>query len=344
VSTRNAIAANPAMVSAIDDPQALMRMLDYAIEYWNTDKRGQALTILERNEEQLNLRNGFDSGDHSSPMADESALSGPAKKGFFKGVKQAVQKVGQGVKQAAKAVVKFNPVTVSARGGYLLAMKMDVNKMASRLKWGYATREQAAAKGVSEAQWKKSVDALKDVEKLFADKLQGQRDALKNAILKGKAGGLSGELGSELGEPIAAATIAAATPIIAATVAILKKSGLMNMDEEVNPAEIAKEMASNPELTEPLEQNTQGSSGDDQGSPSGKRGFMSFVKSNPVPVVLGAGLVAFGIYRMMSPGKKSKPSGGALSGPSTKTSKPSSHRRVKARAQKKLPVKSVRLL
>ena len=60
--------------------------------------------------------------------------------------------------------------------------------------------------------------ALSKIEALYADKLQGKRDALRDAILKGKAGGLSGavepdahDLGS-LGEPVTiGASIAAAT-------------------------------------------------------------------------------------------------------------------------------------
>lgn len=59
VATRNAVAQNPRLVSTVDDPQALLKMLDYAIQYWYTDKRDQALEILAKNEQQLNLRNGI---------------------------------------------------------------------------------------------------------------------------------------------------------------------------------------------------------------------------------------------------------------------------------------------
>ena len=33
-------------------------------------------------------------------------------------------------------------------------------------------------------------------------------------------------------------------------------------------------------------------------------GIMSFIKANPVPVVIGGGLLAFGIYQMVKPKKK----------------------------------------
>ena len=61
VATRNAVAANPKTISHIEDPQAFLKMLDYAITYWYTDKRDEALDVLARNEEKLNFQNGFNS-------------------------------------------------------------------------------------------------------------------------------------------------------------------------------------------------------------------------------------------------------------------------------------------
>lgn len=112
-------------------------------------------------------------------------------------------------------------------------MKLNLKGMASKLKWAYASQQQAAAKGISAQLWQRSKQALFKIEALYADKLQGKRNALRDAILKGKAGGLNGvvepdahELGS-LGEPITnGASIAAATPLIIAAVKILKDAGL----------------------------------------------------------------------------------------------------------------------
>jgi hypothetical protein len=96
-------------------------------------------------------------------------------------------------------------------------MKLNLGKMASKLKWAYGTQQQAAAKNVSAGTWQKSKDALVKVERLFADKLQGSRDALKNAILKGRAGNLSGyveeQMSGYLGDPASATVIAAAARI-----------------------------------------------------------------------------------------------------------------------------------
>lgn len=357
VATRKSIAENPKMVSSIDDPQALIKMLDYAIQYFYTDKRDEALAVLEKNEEQLNFRNGFSGLGDDVFDHDEYALNGPGKKGFFKGIKNAVQKVGKGLKEVGKAVVRFNPVSIAARGGFLVAMKTNLGKMAAKLKWGYATKEQAAAKGISEAQWNKSKEALAKVERLFADKLQGKRDALRNAILKGKAGNLDGIIEEDfqgLGEPVTAATLAAATPIIVAAIKILKDSGLLNKNENVNPEDLAKEMANDPSAAEAL-QKAGSESGTESGvDASGQKsastgtedaattgsggGVMEFIKKNPVPAVIGGGLLAFGIYKMVSKPKKST----SLSGYSN--SKKNHSKKKHSKGNKQLPVKAVKLL
>lgn len=357
VATRKSIAENPKMVSSIDDPQALIKMLDYAILYFYTDKRDEALAVLEKNEEQLNFRNGFSGLGDDVFDHDEYALNGPGKKGFFKGIKNAVQKVGKGLKEVGKAVVRFNPVSIAARGGFLVAMKTNLGKMAAKLKWGYATKEQAAAKGISEAQWNKSKEALAKVERLFADKLQGKRDALRNAILKGKAGNLDGIIEEDfqgLGEPVTAATLAAATPIIVAAIKILKDSGLLNKNENVNPEDLAKEMANDPSAAEALQKAGSESGTESGGDASGQKsastgtedaattgsggGVMEFIKKNPVPAVIGGGLLAFGIYKMVSKPKKST----SLSGYSSR--KKNHSKKKHSKGNKQLPVKAVKLL
>jgi hypothetical protein len=356
VATRKSIAENPKMVSSIDDPQALIKMLDYAIQYFYTDKRDEALAVLEQNETQLNFRNGFSGLGDDVFDHDEYALNGPGKKGFFKGIKNAVQKVGKGLKEVGKAVVRFNPVSIAARGGFLVAMKTNLGKMAAKLKWGYATKEQAAAKGISEAQWNKSKEALAKVERLFADKLQGKRDALRNAILKGKAGNLDGIVEEDfqgLGEPVTAATLAAATPIIVAAIKILKDSGLLNKNENVDPNDLAKEMANDPSAAEALQkagsesgtesggdaQKTASTTSETDSGTSSGGGVMEFIKKNPVPAVIGGGLLAFGIYKMVSKPKKPASLSGYRSKKKKQSGKSKSHK-----SSKQLPMKSVKLL
>jgi hypothetical protein len=335
VATRNAVAQNPSLVSTVDDPQALIKMLDYAIQYWYTDKRNEALDILAKNEAQLNLQNGVNTMNGLNYDPDDLALSGINVKGFFTNVKKTVktvgQKVGQAAKVAVKAVVKYNPLSIAARGGFLLAMKLNLGKMASKLKWAYGTQQQAAAKNVSAATWQKSKDALVKVERLFADKLQGSRDALKNAILKGRAGNLSGyveeQMSGYLGDPASATVIAAAAPVIIATIKILKESGLIGKDENVDMNTLTSEVSSDPgaadaaaefqqtdpnaiekmALTTPPETSLAPASTSNDPSATPKAsggGIMNFIKTNPVPAVIGGGLLAFGIYQLVKPKKK----------------------------------------
>jgi hypothetical protein len=356
VATRKSIADNPKMVSSIDDPQALIKMLDYAIQYFYTDKRDEALAILEKNEEQLNFRNGFSGLGDDVFDHDEYALNGPGKKGFFKGISNAVKKVGKGLKEVGKAVIRFNPVSIAARGGFLVAMKINLGKMAAKLKWGYATKEQAAAKGISESQWNKSKEALAKVERLFADKLQGKRDALRNAILKGKAGNLDGIVEEDfqgLGEPVTGATLAAATPIIVAAIKILKDSGLLGKNENVDPNDLAKEMANDPSAADAIQkagsesgtesggdaQKTASTSSETDSGTSSGGGVMEFIKKNPVPAVIGGGLLAFGIYKMVSKPKKQSSLSGYRSKKKKHSGKSKSHN-----GSKQLPMKSVKLL
>ncbi len=386
VATRNAVAQNPNMVSTVDDPQALIKMLDYAIQYWYTDKRDEALDILAKNESQLNLRNGVTAMNGIDYDPDELALSGINIKGFFTNVKNTVktvgQKVGDAAKVAVKAVVKYNPLSIAARGGFLLAMKLNLGKMASKLKWAYGTQQQAAAKGVNAATWQKSKNALTKVEKLFADKLQGSRDALKNAILKGRAGNLSGYVEDQmmgyLGDPASATVIAAATPVIIATIKILKESGLIGKNENVDMNSLTSEVTADPGAaaaaaeiqaseSDPSSSNvalrTASTTADASVAPttdapaasdtktSTGGGIMSFIKANPVPAVIGGGLLAFGIYQMVKPKKKASGLSGYKSKKKSTTTK-STSRATKSKTthhnathtHKSMPPKVMKLL
>ena len=229
LQTRQLIASKPHTVSTVEYVPGFLKMLDYAIVNWNTPNREKALSILAKNEDEMNrilgLSGALEDADldedwsHLDGMTDEEiieelngkkrkekrqekkqerqekkeakkqAKKDNPKKGFFK-------KVGEALKKGGKAFLRFNPVTIAARNGFLLAIKLNVKKMASRLKPAYMSLEEAKAAGYTEDQWKKAKDAIVKVEKIFADKLQGKREKLKNAIMKArvkKLNGLSGE-------------------------------------------------------------------------------------------------------------------------------------------------------
>ena len=340
VATRNAVAQNPGLVSTVDDPQALIKMLDYAIGYWYTDKRNEALEVLSKNEAQLNMSNGVSSIGGIAFDNDELALSGVTVKGYFTNVKNTVktvgQKVGQAAKVAVKAVVKYNPLSIAARGGFLLAMKLNLGKMASKLKWAYGTQQQAAAKGVNAATWQKSKNALSKVESLFADKLQGSKSALQNAILKGKAGNLSGivedQMLGQLGDPASATVIAAAAPVIIATIKILKESGLIGPNENVDINTLTSEVTADPTAAAAAADIQASESAVSTevatapgaistGASTSSGGIMNFIKTNPVPAAIGGGLLALGIYQMVKPKKKTSSLSGYRNTRKSKTTK-----------------------
>jgi hypothetical protein len=257
------------------------------------------------------------------------------------------QNVGPAAKAAVKSVVKYNPLSIAARGGFLLAMKLNLGKMASKLKWAYGTQQQAAAKGVNAATWQKSKTALSKVESLFADKLQGSKSALQSAILQGKAGNLSGvvvdQMLGQLGDPASATVIAAAAPVIIATIKILKDAGLIGANEVIDINSLTSEVSADPsaaaavadiqasestttDMTTNIEPTTSSSSP----TTSSSGGLMNFIKTNPVPALIGGSILGIGIYQLVKPKKKAS----GLSGYRTK--------RKAATTTKKQPVKSKR--
>jgi hypothetical protein len=379
VKTRNMIAGKPHLIQDVDYPPAFLKMLDYAIANWNTPNREKALAILEQNEDALNKHLGMDGIPENSDLEglendweeleglsndeiaeelggkkrkekkeqkkekkkdkkDQKKTSKPAKKGFFK-------KVGAAVKTGGKAFIRYNPVTIAARNGFLLAMKLNIKKMASRLKWAYATKEVAATKSVTADQWTKAKNSLVKIEKLFVDKLQGKSDKLKSAILKGKAGGLDGLdeefLLSGLGVAPAAAALAAAIPVIAEALKIMVDNGVMKQNEaddlqtEVDAKASEGDMMMNdPDIKDDASESGDDASDDDSSDSEG--GIVGFVKDNPVIAIGGAGLAIWGLSKMFS-GKK-KPQGSSaskeLSGAGKGRKKTKSKAKPKAKTKK----------
>lgn len=286
--------------------EELLRMLDYALHYWNTDKRDQAIGQLIANELYLNQISGLDGFDEDELGADDEVLLNllegtrpkPKKKTFFK-------KIGSGLKQAGKGLVRFNPVTIAARNGFLLALKLNVGKISERLKWAWATDAQLKAKGKTGNHRSKAQAALTKIEKLFT-KIGGKSSNLKNAVLKSKKGRLNGLDGLGL-VPVAAA-LAAATPLLTAVVKILRDGGLVSPDESIDlstpdeetegtpenyeAAASASETASETEtMTEELSLEGLGGLGD----------ALTFARNNPGLSLAIGGALAIGVYQVFKP-------------------------------------------
>lgn len=324
LATRQGIVENPQTASIAGyQPEDIIKMLDYAIQYWYTDKREQALGQLMLNEDYLNQMNGFGAlgqllgedelfGDDDIFFGIEGGL-GKAKKNVGKNPKQKAKpkaffkKVGNGIKKVGKGIVRFNPVTIAARNGFLLALKTNVGKISEKLKWAYATPQQAQAKGVHPDTIKRAKSALAKIEKLFS-KIGGKPENLRKAVLSSKRGRLNG-LGS-LGVAPAAA-IAAATPIIVATINIMKQSGLVGKNEQVDITSTGSEDESVSfdtsnmdtanesnnevlEISEPIE-----SEEPIEGLGAIGTGIIQFAQNNPLLGLAIGGAVAYGVYHLV---------------------------------------------
>jgi hypothetical protein len=134
---------------------------------------------------------------------------------------------------------RFNPALSAMRNGVYAAAKLDMKKMSSRLRYGYLSPQEAQKLGVDLNKHTKIKKTLNKLERTI-EKLGGRKKNLKKAILKGRGNKdrkvpLNGVVPFEsylydelngLGEPATAAVIAAATPIILATMSMLAKSGV----------------------------------------------------------------------------------------------------------------------
>jgi hypothetical protein len=121
--------------------------------------------------------------------------------------KKIKQNLKSKIKKGLKVVVKFNPATSTARNAFLLLVKLNALKLATRL----------------------NLLIQKDPQRLesFWKKIGGNYSSLLNNIKIG-----SKQKGSRVGVVSIAASIAAATPIILKVIDELKKAGI-NTDELV---------------------------------------------------------------------------------------------------------------
>jgi hypothetical protein len=248
VATRTTIDAAPEAYrqSTGGNPSDMVKMLDYAIYYWYTDKREEALGQLDENEKADNILNGlgafnavevtpFNAAElYGDDDAYEVILQGLGQLGKAKnGTKKKPGKFFSTLKKIANPktmLLKLNPATIAIRNGVLLAIKLNIGKMAQKLRAGYATPEQMQRNNISPQQAAAAKGAIAKIEKMFKT-LGGNPDNLKKAVLRAKKGRLNG-LG-QLGVAPLIAGIAAALPFIKKIMDVIKKSGLIKPGESV---------------------------------------------------------------------------------------------------------------
>lgn len=193
---------------------------------------------------------------------------GGAKPGLFKKKtpEQKKQKKEQRKEKIRKVANKLNRINAGAallRAGILASMKLNIMKVAERLKWGYAPKEHAVSKGMNPATHDKLKNVLARAEKIFFT-AGGKPENLRKAILTGRGNrskdvagfdgmsentslpqllgaiyndefagmegfeGLDGEgLGVEPASTATAAAITAATGVMAAIAGLLKQVGVI---------------------------------------------------------------------------------------------------------------------
>ncbi len=123
--------------------------------------------------------------------AEENIYVVDGLQGFFK-------KIGRGIKKFAKKVGKkvirpvvrtfnrfLNPATILLRNGFLLAMKIDMMKVARKLRFGYLSEAQARKMGIDMGKFKKLRKTVERAEKIYRT-AGGRGRNLRKAILRGK--------------------------------------------------------------------------------------------------------------------------------------------------------------
>lgn len=95
------------------------------------------------------------------------------------------RKKGGIFKRVWRGIKRFNPATIAMRNGILVAAKINLKKMSSRLRYGYLTPTQAQRLGVDMSKHQKIKRTLSKLERKFK-KIGGKTKNLKKAILKGR--------------------------------------------------------------------------------------------------------------------------------------------------------------
>lgn len=262
--TRDVIIKAPQMFRVMKNPLEVARLLDYVLQHWESPDRDAYLDVAGFEEQRLLDERTivYPIADLSGEEIEEGLgflkKIKKAVKKVGKGIKKAAKKVGKGVKKAAKGVAKvakkvgkgiakgakavgkgvakaakavgkfvarFNPVSLAARGGLLLAIRKNMFKLADKLRWGLYTEADAQKAGINLNDFRKMQERYNKARKIFVNTLKGKESKFRNAIAKGtkhksiKGLGEAGELGFA-----AAATVTAAMGFITAIIKLFAGS------------------------------------------------------------------------------------------------------------------------
>ncbi len=119
----------------------------------------------------------FKRNSNTSAMPSENQGGQSKRKGF--------QKFKNVAKRTLNKVNKVNPATALLRAGILASMKLNVLKVAQKLKWGYLEANEAQKRGADMSKFNKLKNILYKTEQIFFA-AGGKPENLKKAILEGK--------------------------------------------------------------------------------------------------------------------------------------------------------------
>jgi hypothetical protein len=246
VRTRDYILKNPNDLLFQGGAKANLRMFNYAIDNWNTPNRQRALDILAKEENKWqNVKlpselKGLEDilfGDDDDLILDHeySLLGKISLKKFWNNVKKTATNIAKETVKVGKkvltAIIRYNPITLGMRAGYLLAMGVNLGGLASRISPGLLTKNEAKAKKMSDGDHRHGINAYAASKKQFVTILKGRETALKKAVRKGQGStALAGELDG-LGV-VATATIAAAAVPLIATAKDMDSAGVPNPEKK----------------------------------------------------------------------------------------------------------------
>jgi len=233
--------------------------IDCVVEHFNYE---EPYTEIKDTTMDLQYLSGLD----EPTTADEQNLLGEEEIGklFKKKASGDAGKKKGGLKQFIKKAVhvtnRVNPATVLLRNGVLASMKLNIMKIAQRLKYAYLSDAEAQKRGVDMGKFQHLKKVKDKLEQIFYG-AGGKPENLRKAILTGKGnknkdvsglgyayaeadfddmneytplsqllgeeifGSENEESLGELGEPVTAASITAATGALAAISGLLKSIG-----------------------------------------------------------------------------------------------------------------------
>lgn len=138
---------------------------------------------------ELEYLNGFDEENQPLNTDQEALLLFSDGNGFGSLFKKKEENKNLSLKERIKkgfhAVNKINPVTALLRAGILASMKLNVGKVARKLRYTYWSKEQALSNNMHLEKWQKLTEIRLKLERIFYG-AGGKVENLKKSILEGK--------------------------------------------------------------------------------------------------------------------------------------------------------------